>query len=183
MKPLLFLDIDGVVNCDSKRHSERYVVRVPVVEMPVHPFINVPATGAEYAEYEVNFDPRYRAWLAELGEVFELVWASTWEHNANRYISELLGLGELGVVEHSLEPVLFSEAKSADVVRWKWRTITEYAKGRPLAFVDDHAGRLASSRELRVGVATLVLAPTQGLTRKHVERLVEFARGLDQSAE
>jgi hypothetical protein len=62
----------------------------------------------------------------------ELVWATTWEHEANRLIGPELGLPQLPVVEWP------EGAKTGvDGLFWKTRHLAHYAAGRPFAWVDD----------------------------------------------
>lgn len=82
-----------------------------------------------------------RVWLnpahgpALLDLPVELVWATTWEQEANEWISPVLGLPALPVVywpEESARP-----AQEAGGLFRKTRTLTDYAAGRPFAWVDD----------------------------------------------
>jgi len=43
----------------------------------------------------------HSAWLRELSGVYDLIWATTWEHDANKHIAPRLGLPPLPVVEFS----------------------------------------------------------------------------------
>lgn len=79
--PLLYLDIDGVLN--------------PLSPDPVQ------FTEHTIDALTVNLSPEHGAWLKELAECYELVWATTWEHHANEHVGPLLGLPELPVVEFS----------------------------------------------------------------------------------
>ena len=59
---------------------------------------------------------------------FELVWATGWEHDANRLIAPILGLPALPVMEFP---------RNADGRFTKLPTITRFAAGRPLVWIDD----------------------------------------------
>jgi len=177
MKPLLFLDIDGVLNGDSARFSEHHTVVIDPATLPVSPFTISPADEAPI-ELDVDVDPRHRDYLASLAEHFELVWASTWEHLANVHIAPLFDLPELPFVELAAEPACRRRAGDLeDVADWKWRSLLRHAGPRPLAFVDDQAHRLASNHHLRPE-PTLVLYTPYGLTKEHVDRLIDFAQSL-----
>ncbi|MET9258719.1 HAD domain-containing protein [Amycolatopsis sp. NPDC004079] len=82
-----------------------------------------------------RLDPRWGTRLAALPA--ELVWATTWEDEANTEIASRLGLPPLPVVRW---PEL-SEAEEREDrwfgVHWKTRTLVEWAGGRPFAWVDD----------------------------------------------
>lgn len=177
-KALLFLDIDGVLNGDSRRFSERHQVHVSAEELRSSESPFSKNFTEEGLTFDVNLDPRMRAWMDQLSQVFELVWASTWEHLANTYISPLLGLGELGVVEHSKFPPTPDEVAKHDVALWKWRAIVPYAGGRPFCFVDDQAGllrqRLRSGKLFDGPSVPLVLSPRHGLTGTDLAHLLDF---------
>jgi hypothetical protein len=79
-RPLLYLDIDGVLN-------------------PVCP--TAAFTAHDILDYTVLLCDDHPAWLRELADMYTLVWATTWEHDANRHIAPLLGLDPLPVVELS----------------------------------------------------------------------------------
>jgi hypothetical protein len=70
--------------------------------------------------------------LRALGELYDLVWATTWGAEANTYIAPVLGLPELPVVDwptmHDARP---------DGTFWKTRHLVTHADGRPFAWVDD----------------------------------------------
>jgi hypothetical protein len=63
---------------------------------------------------------------------FELIWATTWENEANTYLAPLLGLPELPFVAWSLP-----RSKPSDEVFWKTREVVARAGGRPFAWLDD----------------------------------------------
>ncbi|WP_282203719.1 HAD domain-containing protein [Kitasatospora fiedleri] len=60
-KPLLYLDVDGVLN--------------PVFPSPDDDFDAHTLLG-----YSVLLSPRHGDWLRELADRYELVWATTWEN-------------------------------------------------------------------------------------------------------
>lgn len=63
----------------------------------------------------------------------ELVWATTWESEANDVLAPLLGLGQLPVVR-------WPESAGEGVARgvhWKTPTLVDWAEGRPFAWLDD----------------------------------------------
>jgi hypothetical protein len=175
-KPLLALDIDDVLNHQYLKPFSVHRVSVETKDLAHTPFTN--EWEEDVIELPVRIARVYLEWLAELSEEFEIVWASTWEKAANRYISPLVGLGELGVVEFSANQPTPTEIRRDDVAGWKLRSIVEYANGRPFAFVDDRA---YSPRIAEIAAAldppALVVAPVYGLRRSHVDELLRYARG------
>ncbi|MGW4379510.1 HAD domain-containing protein [Kitasatospora sp. NPDC004531] len=156
-KPLLYVDVDGVLN--------------PVFPHPDEDFDSHTLLG-----YSVLLSPRHGEWLRELADHYDLVWATTWEFEANRYIAPLLGLPELPVVKFSgyvPQPgdprVPLMELFSA----FKWAPLLRYAEGRPFAWVDDLIpSRLVRRSLLRPDRLLMPIDPAQGLRREHVDRLL-----------
>lgn len=65
----------------------------------------------------------------------ELVWATTWSHDANQSISPQLGLPALAVVQWPDEPD--DRVDEWFGLHWKTRTLVEWAAGRPFIWIDD----------------------------------------------
>ncbi|MEY9848901.1 hypothetical protein ABH940_006005 [Streptacidiphilus sp. BW17] len=146
-KPLLYLDIDGVLN--------------PVCP---HPDSGYRRHLLLRSEVEVLLSPAHAVWLRELAEVYDLAWASTWEAWANHCIAPLLGLPELPWVACG------SSAGSPD---GDFAPIVRHAAGRPFAWVDDLIPpRLLRRYAHRSDVLLLPVEPGQGLRRGHVDRLL-----------
>ena len=141
-KPLLYLDVDGVLN--------------PVCPRPAAEFTTHRIHGSA-----VLVSARHGGWLRELSAVYQLVWASTWEAQANLCIAPLLGLPALPFVPVGRHPA------------GDWAPIVRHAAGRPFAWVDDlipEAVRLSCAA--RVDRLLLPVDPGQGLRRPHVDRLL-----------
>jgi HAD domain in Swiss Army Knife RNA repair proteins len=117
-------------------------------------------------------------WLAELGEHYELVWASTWEEHANTHIGPLLGLPELPYVALSAyryrpdDPRL--PVMQLPRMR-KWAPILRHADGRRFAWLDDvipfRARRQAWPHR---GIRLIRVPPADGLRRRHVDELLAW---------
>ncbi|MEU1982749.1 HAD domain-containing protein [Nocardia sp. NPDC019395] len=115
-QPLLFLDVDGPL--------------LPFGEDPGGEPRNV-ASNSHFWRLGLEVSRR----LSELP--CQLVWATTWEDEANAEIAPRLGLPQLPVVrwpepsaEHEHEDQWFG-------LCWKTRTLVDWAAGRPFAWVDD----------------------------------------------
>ena len=115
-RPLLFLDVDG----------------------PLLPFGENPRREAR----DTTPDSHLARLTAEVGRRLaalpcELVWATTWEDEANAEIAPRIGLPQLPVVNW---PESSDEDERQDQwfgLHWKTRTLVAWAAGRPFAWVDD----------------------------------------------
>lgn len=179
-RPLLALDVDGVLNvaCSPSVARGRGLVR-DEIKVPT------PWSDGRWVRLRLHLDPTHGpallALAANLG--VELAWATTWNHQANEVIAPRVGLPELPVIE--------VPAPTGDLAltphHWKRDAILAYAGDRPLAWLDDDL-RLVdqgwADRRTSGGAPTLLL-PTNadvGLRDEHladvhswVERLAEAA--------
>ncbi|MFF9085514.1 HAD domain-containing protein [Streptomyces sp. NPDC014991] len=119
-RPLLFLDVDGplIPFGSSSDHP-----RIAAVSSSPSPDRGNPLLG--------RLDPGLGSRLMALS--CRLVWATTWEEEANEVISPRIGLPRLPVVEWP--------ASCADEgprgLHWKTRPLVEWADSRPFIWVDD----------------------------------------------
>lgn len=115
-RPLLFLDVDG----------------------PLLPFGDGPQrepSGTASGSHLARLDPQVGPRLAALP--CDLVWATTWEEEANTELAPRLGLPQLPVVNWP-EPCASHEREDQWFgLHWKTRTLVEWADKRPFAWVDD----------------------------------------------
>lgn len=150
MKPLLFLDVDGVLN----------------------PFPDTPPGFDEYdffpeAGEPVRLAPAHRDWLHELSSVYELVWATGWGEHANRLLSPFFGLPAYPVVPlpHRFQPTD------------KVPAIDAFAGDRAAAWVDDIVTAEARAWAARRRAPTLLVEidAAVGLTRQAMDRLRDWS--------
>lgn len=165
MKPLLLLDVDGVL-CPFEGHLRLEAILGNEVEYP-----------------GFTFDPWARVfWCQEIADrvtrlmdKFEIHWCTGWQEEANDVISPLHGLPRFPVV-----PILTLDLEPGHC-HWKQGAIEAYIENhypdRPYAFVDDEINRDGETYGKMQNVPTLWL-PTHhhtGLTDEHVEKLEKFA--------
>jgi hypothetical protein len=110
---------------------------------------------------------------------FELVWATTWEHEANDYVAPALGLPKLPFVAW---PDPRPEPEGG--VFWKTPEVVAWAHGRPFAWVDDEitdADRVWVQAHHDGQALLLRIDPRTGLSKDDFGRLAAWAADLAQS--
>jgi hypothetical protein len=121
-RPLLFLDVDGPLipfGATREQYPEGY---------PTYTYGGREAGGNPLlARVDPALGPRLLALPCDL------VWATTWESEANECLGPLLGLPRLPVVVWP-EP---SDKPEPGGLHWKTRTLLDWAAGRPFVWLDD----------------------------------------------
>jgi hypothetical protein len=159
-KPLLMVDIDGVISLFGASAAG------DSVEGSFHSIEGIPhflsATAAAH--------------LLGLAEQFELVWASGWEERANEHLPHLLGLPP------GLAFLRFERAVGRSNAHWKLDAIDAHAVGRPLAWIDDAFNPACHAWAQAREHPTLLVQtdPQRGLTRREAQSLAAWARELEQ---
>ncbi|WP_019545222.1 HAD domain-containing protein [Streptomyces sulphureus] len=148
---LALIDVDGVLN----------------------PY-GAPSCPPGYTEHElfegeqVRVNPAHGALLRRLVPHFDLVWATSWEQDANRLLAPLLGLPALPLVEFPPHPGGHYD---------KFPEIARAVGDRPAAWLDDlhseaaftwAAGRREPTRLVPVD-------PCTGLLEEHIDEMLRFA--------
>ncbi len=156
-KPVLFVDIDGVVSLWGFDSNAR----------PDGAFHNV-----DGVMHFLSADAGIH--LLALSDRFELVWCSGWEEKANEHLPRALALpAELPFLSFDRNP-------GRGNGHWKLDAIDAYAGSeRPLAWIDDaHDDACRAWAAGRGGPTLLVTtAPATGLTGAHVRVLRAWADG------
>jgi hypothetical protein len=156
---LLLLDVDGPLNPWAAPPDDRPEGYVE------HRFRL--SRWRRRAALRVWLNPRHGTELTALAERtgVELAWATTWGHEANRLFGPVLGLPPLPVIE-------FAGPQSDTLPTWKYPAVARFARGRPLAWLDDDFALYASARDAFLarrhasGMPTLLVPvdPHVGLT-------------------
>lgn len=158
MRPLLLLDVDGVLNPAGR---------------PTPDFRRYRCTVADVA-YTVHLNPRHGTRLMELAlrTGAELAWATTWEQYANEWIAPRLGLPSLPVITMGPD----AGSRCGEMV--KTRYVAEYVGRRPFVWFDDQVYR-EDEEYLRVhrGLDDFLLVhvpATVGLTSRHLDAALRW---------
>lgn len=117
--------------------------------------------------------------LVDLTDVYDLVWCTTWEHQANTDIGPKVGLPDLPVIE--FKKFLPGQPPSPGL-HWKTAVITAYAMAhdRPFAWVDDEVGAhdgVWFAQWCHHPFLAKKVNPEIGLTDKDFTELREWAEG------
>jgi hypothetical protein len=156
-KPLLLVDVDGVISLFGFPQHDRPAGRFEMVDGIAH-FLS--ATAGEH--------------LRLLSDAFEPVWCTGWEEKANEYLPHALGL------DGPWPYLSFERNPGRDRAHWKLDAIDAYAATRPLAWIDDAHGEACevwAAERADAGSPTLLVttAPPVGMTEAEVERLLGWA--------
>jgi hypothetical protein len=157
-KPLLLVDVDGVISLFGFAQHARPAGRFEMVDGIAH-FLS--STAGEH--------------LRLLSGAFEPVWCTGWEEKANEYLPHALGLpGPWPYLSFERNP-------GRDRAHWKLDAIDAFASNRPLAWIDDAHGETCeawAAERAGAGFPTLLVTtePGVGLAEAHVERLLRWAK-------
>jgi hypothetical protein len=157
VKPLLFVDIDGVISLWNFRSDER----------PNGSFHNV-----DGVMHFLSADAGIH--LLALSERFDLVWCSGWEEKADDHLPHALAL------PRGLPFLSFDRNPGRGHGHWKLPAIDAYAgPRRPIAWIDDaHDAACRDWAARREGPTLLVATtPATGLTAAHAAQLQAWAGG------
>ena len=158
LKPLLLVDVDGVISLFGFASDERPAGDWLLVDGLPH-FLS--SAAAEH--------------LLSLARDFELVWCTGWEEKANEVLPHALGLpGPLPYLSFDRNP-------GRGHGHWKLAAIDAHAgPDRPLAWIDDALDPACEAwAAARQGPTLLVpTVPSVGLTGEHADILQAWARTL-----
>jgi hypothetical protein len=157
-KPLLLIDVDGVISLFGFPPGQTPAGCFEMVDGVAH---LLSAVAGEH--------------LRTLSADYELVWCTGWEEKANEYLPVALGLPA------PLPHLTFESGPPHPNGHWKLAAIEAFAgPSRPLAWVDDaHDDACAAWARARAAPVLLVgTEPAIGLTASHTAELIAWAATL-----
>lgn len=177
MKPIAFIDVDGVLNVLNFRKA----MKPGMTQQEM--------TLSNGQTYPIRLRAEFHAaLLQELEDAgFELVWGTTWEDDANRLIAPELGL--------SRWPVAMVEAAYAGAVpippllkdltgfNWKAAGVLAYAGDRPFIWIDDDLWEpdytWARRRTKVVPTKLIRTNAKEGLMSHHIRKAKEWLADIE----
>jgi hypothetical protein len=180
-KPLLMVDIDGVISLFGCAGRSPWTPRVEGSMQPATPAGSlVPGSPAPAGSFHtIDGIPHFLSHAAaehlrDLASRFDLVWASGWEEKAEEYLPRLLGLPS------GLPFLRFERSPGRGNAHWKLAAIDEHAGSRPLAWIDDAFNEACHAWAHARPAPTLLVQtiPERGLISSEARRLTAWAREL-----
>lgn len=149
-KPILFLDVDGVLNVFSRDMKQREVL------------LKEPGSY-EHRLYPTKFTQPFMRWA---WDTFDVQWCTAWRLDANR-IAKWAGLPERPDA---------TICRSGKLMDWKLEGVQNFLQGRtPLCiWIEDGIGEEAESwTEKQPNFLYIHTNPKHGVRRKHVFALMD----------
>jgi len=121
-KPLVLLDVDGVINDLASLENSARSIGTEIVKA---------------GEYTVHIPPYMGELIRHLNDVTEIVWCTTWRNRANEFISPILGIpNDLKVA---------TDGTAIRFTSWKANAMREFAipaltDGREVYWIEDFYG-------------------------------------------
>jgi hypothetical protein len=180
-KPLLMVDIDGVISLFGFAGRSPWTPRVEGSIQPATPAGSlVPGSPAPAGSFHtIDGIPHFLSHAAaehlrDLVSRFDLVWASGWEEKAEEYLPRLLDLPS------GLPFLRFERSPGRGNAHWKLAAIEEHAGPQALAWIDDAFNDACYAWADARPAPTLLVqtAPERGLTSEEAQLLVDWARAL-----
>jgi hypothetical protein len=197
-RPLIALDIDGVLNPDPVEPSHpAMAARLPgYVEHDItlppskRPLAYLRGHGLEAVAGHVLVNVEHAEWIRSLlGRGVEVGWATTWEHYANEVFGPLVGLPVLPLAVEFHADVAdghhHPRMHGFGAIEWKSDALWNRYRGRPLVWIDDQASELTRidmrGNPVDRGAPTLSVRCDGeiGLTRNEMQRVDDWLAELD----
>ncbi len=184
-RPLVLLDVDGVLNAVPVRARQH-----------AWPDYRTGSATAEGRSFRITWSPTVVAAVRSWQELADVLWLTTWGHDANASLRHLLDLPELPVAGTydtvAGAPDAVGEAHAAlapaapDPLTGRWwkfdvvRTLLRSEPDRRVVWLDDDlAGQTAVRDWMHAHARCLLVAPhpASGLIAEQLRTVEEFLRG------
>lgn len=167
-RPLLLIDVDGVLN--TLHHPPK------LRTYDVHR-----VTASDGLEFDVQFRKELPEWLDRLTDHFVPVWCTMWDHEANLLLAPLLGLPDLPVVPCHENAMNHMWSDKIRTLHHKIDPILDHVDNRAFAWIDDEIGdhdhAWAAERDDEVAPTLLMwIDQRMGLLEHHVNKLIDWAK-------
>jgi hypothetical protein len=150
-RPYLLLDVDGPLN--------------PYRAKTIPPGFRLEEIVEGEKTWKLLLNQQHGVELTALADIFELVWATTWEDGGNRLIAPRLGMpADLPVIHWPPDARVGAERSRRS---WKTPHVARWVGSRPFVWIDDEINRYDR----------MLLESTPGLGAFRLHR-VEANRGL-----
>lgn len=156
MKPIAFIDVDGVLNriVSNKQAKARKLLR---------------AHGwSEGLRWPLWLDLKDRERIERLSEHFDLGWGSTWQDDAYEQVGKRLGFPEFDIIARTN----YDEFHKA-------RGVARAAEGRPFVWFDDDNYYEDIFQFVDQPHKVILVDPAEGLTDDYISEAIEWAGGLN----
>lgn len=162
----LLLDVDGPLNPYAAKATQR-----PDGFETHRAF---PATGHPSKGYRLWLRPSHGAELLATGA--ELIWATTWEFEADEWVGCHIGLPKLPVIDW-----IDRDHWNPEKLYWKTKRVAQWMNenrpGIPFLWLDDEVGlndRLWIEKHCAPGSGIRIISPQTGITKDHLEEIEEW---------
>jgi hypothetical protein len=175
-KPLLYFDVDGVVNVFEYKYEENVAVE--------QEFSVTVSIDDETRELPVRVPKGTTDRVRMLEERFEVVWATSWGQHAPEQLSPRVGFGadwRVITFDYTLShDLMMGVRKFSEPFTEKLATLLHDADDRAFAWADDvlwpDAIKVLGRRDREVAPTSFVKTNEwTGLTDAHVKQLLAFA--------
>lgn len=167
-RPLLAIDVDGVLNVLASRKNRRKY-DVHHVADPINGYV-----------YTIMFKPGLAKWLDELTNHFVPVWCTMWDDLANAELTEKLGLPYLPVIPCT-DTWEHSNTIHGRIVHHKVPRIISHVGDRAVAWIDDEiesGDTMWADERTAAGFPTLAMKikANEGLQQHNVDKLITWSQ-------
>jgi hypothetical protein len=182
VRPLLLLDVDGVLNAFGawQRIDEGLPLGRGNLVVP-DGFRAARADG-----YELLLRPEHAQWVSVLESSFDMVWATMWQQRAPTALAPVVGFGAhwpwIDFSHH--QSYATTQRVGVGIGSYKFPGVVATVGDRPMVWIDDDLEpaiyEWAAQRDSS-GIATLLVQPdpAEGWTRAELEAVLAFAQAGD----